>query len=347
MTNLVLVDASVGETRACLFDENGLGLELAIERWSEAATRAVRGACYEAKITRVDAALNAAFVELGVGEPGFLPFGKKGRPADIHEGAKILVEVTREALPGKGPNLRVLMNQTISKATPSLPQRMALPKQATIQPTDRSGREKIDAAMDEALQSVVAITGGGDVCIEQTRALVAIDVDTGSAQLTGGKFNYLAAQTLFRQLRLRGLGGIVVIDFAPMRSKNEQAALKVAVQNMANNDPARVDVLPLSRFGTLELLRRRTGRSVSEILLDKTGTKTAETRALEALRGLENEGYAQPGAQLVLRARGDVGRWLATDSIGWQAAMVQRIGPRFELDAHHTKQRQHWEIIPK
>jgi Ribonuclease G/E len=347
MTDLVLVDEAVGETRACLFDEDGQAIELAIERWSERETRMLDGEQALGRVIRVDNGLNAAFVELPKGAAGFLPFGRRGRPAQIHEGAKIPVQVTREAFPGKGPNLILLETEVESQEPPHLVERMYLPAGVEVHEADRAGREQIDSAIDQTLAKLVQIPGGGDICIEQTRALVAIDVDTGNSPITGGKFNYKAAQTAFRHLRLRSLGGIVVIDFASMRSKNERAALTAALTAMAKYDPARVDLLPLSRFGTLELLRRRTSRSPAEILLGRNGKKTVETTALEALRGLENEARANGGAQLELRVGAALNDWLQNDSIGWQAAMEARIGARFTLAQQDSFSRQQWEVIAK
>jgi len=239
MTETVLVDEAIGETRACLFDDQGQAVELLIERWSERVTRVTEGSQHQGKVVKVDAGLNAAFVELPMGEAGFLPFGKKGRPASIHEGAKILVQVSREALPGKGPNLMLLPDDAQISAAPSLVQRMYLPGGVEVETADRAGREQIDASIDQALGKLVTIPGGGNIAIEQTRALVAIDVDTANSPQTGGKFNYKAAQTAFRHLRLRSLGGIVVIDFAPMRTKNERAALAAAKHASIASRPAR------------------------------------------------------------------------------------------------------------
>lgn len=347
MSEQVLVDEAIGETRACLFDDQGQPVELAIERWSERDTRVTVGSQYTGRVARIDPSLNAAFVELPKGEAGFLPFGKKGRPPAIHEGAKIKVQVTREALAGKGPNLMLLPDDEDLAETPSLVQRMYLPDAVQIVVADRIGRARIDAAMDQALAKLVPIAGGGNICIEPTRALVAIDVDTANSALSGGKFNYQAAQTTFRQLRLRSLGGIVVIDFAPMRTKNERAALTASLNALVKADPARVDLLPISRFGTLELLRRRTGRSPSEILLARNGKKTTETLALEALRSLQNEAVIAGGAKLELRTGSKIAEWLQADTIGWRQAMSDKIGQRFLVTADRDFYQQQYEVIPQ
>lgn len=337
MTAQILIDEAVGETRACWFDDQGSPLLLAHERWSDWKARAILGEVHCGRVIEINTGLNAAFVQLPKGENGFLPFGKKGRPKGLHEGAWIAVEITREAIAEKGPNLRMAQDvEAVGKLdllqpAPPINERLHMPGHVEIRVADREGRDRIDAAEEEALSTVLPIAGGGDVAIEPTRAMIAVDVDTGNNPLSVGKLNAAAARLIFRQLRLRSLGGIVAIDFAAMRVKNERAALEATLRSLAKRDPAQVDVLPLSRFGVVELIRRRATRSVAETLLDGAGRMSVESRALAALRSLENEGMAHRGKRLLLAARGKVLDWLKADAIGWQAAMMERLGPRLEL----------------
>lgn len=346
MTAQILIDEAVGETRACWFDDQGAPVLLAHERWSDWSTRAILCEVHCGRVVEVNTALNAAFVELAKGPAGFLPFGKKGRPKGMHEGAWIAVRITREAIAEKGPNLRIAEDVVavdkldLLQPAPVMTERLHLPGHVEVRLADRDGREQIDAAEDEALCTVLPIPGGGDVAIEPTRALIAVDVDAGNSPLPVGKLNAAAARLTFQQLRLRSLGGIIAIDFAAMRNKNERAALEATLRSLAKRDPAQVDVLPISRFGVVELIRRRTTRSVAETLLDGGGAFTVESRALAALRALENEGRAHRGKQLVLTAKGAVLRWLQADEIGWQAAMAERLGPRFAL----TEGKKDWEV---
>lgn len=346
MTAQILIDEAVGETRACWFDDQGLPVLLGHERWSDWGSRAILGEVHCGRVIEVNSGLNAAFVQLPKGKNGFLPFGKKGRPKGLHEGAWIAVEVTREAIAEKGPNLR--MAQDVEAAgkldllqpAPPINERLHMPGHVEIRVADREGRDRIDAAEEEALSTVLPIPGGGDIAIEPTRAMIAVDVDSGNNPLPVGKLNAAAARLIFRQLRLRSLGGIVAIDFVAMRVKNERAALEATLRSLAKRDPAQVDVLPLSRFGVVELIRRRSNPSVTETLLGDAGRMNVESRALIALRALENEGMAHRGKKLVLAASGAVHDWLRNDAIGWREAMQERLGPRFEL-AEGTKD---WEV---
>ena len=88
MNRQILIEENIGETRAAVV-ENGRIVELHQERWSEAGQGAIGGEIYRGRVRRVEPALNAAFVDLGVGPEGFLPFGKSGRPRGLHEGAAL------------------------------------------------------------------------------------------------------------------------------------------------------------------------------------------------------------------------------------------------------------------
>ena len=98
-------------------------------------------------------------------------------------------------------------------------------------------------------------------------------------------------------------------------------------------DPARMDVLPMSPFGLIELVRQRTGRAIAEVLNAGQGEASTETLALAALRRLEREAVANRASQLTLRTSPETALCLEADAMGWRAAMTDRIGPRFALES--------------
>ncbi len=115
------------------------------------------------------------------------------------------------------------------------------------------------------LDPVVGLPSGGSLTIEQTRALTAIDVDTGRADPL--RTNLEAAAAIARHLRLRAIGGIVVVDFVSMERRSDQARVVAALRDAATGDPARL-TLPdrLSPLGLAELARERRGPSLAEAL---------------------------------------------------------------------------------
>lgn len=356
MNRLIAVEDWVGETRAAIV-ENGRVVELHFDRWSEQGMRAHAGELYAGRVTRIDGSLNAAFVDLGRGEPGFLPFGKAGRPKGLHDGAMIGVRVAREAFTGKGPTLAMTEitdlpdRPDLMETDANLAERLLRRyPEAEVQWADEINID-LAAAIDAAQDKHVGLKGGGTLHIEPTAALTAIDIDSAGRTTNAGRklaldVNLAAMPEIARQIRLRGLGGNIVIDCLYLRSQPDRKAVEGALKKALKPDPARIDLLPISRFGLIEMARQRTGRSVAEILTDGQGTSSIETRALAALRHLLMEGAANRSAKLQLTAAPDLHNWLEADRIGWRDAMTDRIGPRFMLSAGTGDNRKDFEVKP-
>lgn len=334
----VIVADHVGETRAGLF-EGDRAIELHIERWSARGKRALRGEVYRARVRRIDAQLNGAFCDIGRGADGFLSFGAQGRPAGFHEGASIGVQIAREAFQEKGPTLALYEVEDGDApealiTAPPLAERLSGLFDAPIIPAHKAGID-LDGEFEAALEAEVPLQGGGRIIIEPVTALTAIDVD--AAGRTGGKgspafdLNRAAAREAARQIRLRGIGGVVAIDFIPMKKKGDQAALDATLKSAFRKDPAKVDIAPSSRFAITELARQRLGRALHEQMWERFGVESVETCALAALRALEAEGRANRAARLVLEAGSGIHTWLSSDAIGWTKAMTDRLGARFDL----------------
>jgi ribonuclease E len=158
----------------------------------------------------------------------------------------------------------------------------------------------IDQQVHDALSREVKLPSGGAIVIEQLEALVAIDVNSGKAteganiEETAYRTNLEAAAEVARQLRLRDLGGLVVIDFIDMSDKRHRAAVERKLQDCVGSDKARIELGKLSKFGLLEMSRQRLRSSLtshSHIRCDHcVGTgqiKNPELVALEALRKMQ------------------------------------------------------------
>lgn len=158
----------------------------------------------------------------------------------------------------------------------------------------------IDQQVQDTLHREVKLRSGGAIVIEQLEALVAIDVNSGKAtdsqniEETAYKTNLEAAEEVARQLRLRDLGGLIVIDFIDMLDKRHRSAVERRLQESVANDKARIELGRLSKFGLLEMSRQRLRASLSSqshIKCDHcVGTgriKNPEFVALEALRKIQ------------------------------------------------------------
>jgi ribonuclease G len=169
---------------------------------------------------------------------------------------------------------------------------------------DRGIEEQIDAALDP----VVSLAGGGDIVIDEATALTAIDVNTGgrnegSAEETAWRANLEAAAEVARQLRLRDIGGAVMIDFVPMRRRDNGTALLQALRDAVAPDRCPTHVLGFSRLGLVEMTRQRRRPSLSRTLLGTCPgcagngrSKSPETVAFAVLRALSRAARATPGA---------------------------------------------------
>lgn len=345
----------VGETRAAVL-EGDRAIELHVERWSERGQRALRGEVFRARVTKVDGSLNGAFCEIGRGPTAFLPFGKAGRPEGLHEGAAIGVQIAREQFQEKGPTLTLFEVEPgeapeIVVAAPPLAERLSMMYEAPVR-TPKEADIALDELFEEALEAVVPLPGGGKLIIEPVTAMTVIDVDAAGRQSQGGApkmaldLNKTAAREAARQIRLRGIGGVVAIDFLPLKKKQDQSQLDQTLKGAFKRDPAKVDVAPPSRFAIVELARQRLGRALHEICWERFGVESVETCALAALRRLEAEGQAKRGGRLALLAGQEVHAWLEADPIGWSKAMKSRLGDRFELVLDEAKGARDFEVRP-
>jgi len=148
-------------------------------------------------------------------------------------------------------------------------------------------------------QRQVPLKSGGSIVIDQTEALVAIDVNSGNfraddnAEETAFQMNLLAAKEIARQIRLRDLGGVIVNDFIDMRKEKHRRAVERALRDAVKRDRARTKILRTSPFGLIEMTRQRIRPSLKKSIFQDcpachgTGVvKTAESMCLDVMRNL-------------------------------------------------------------
>ena len=159
----------------------------------------------------------------------------------------------------------------------------------------------IENQVAQTLTSEVSLPSGGSIVIESLEALVAVDVNSGKAtagesiEETAYKTNLEAADEIARQLRLRDLGGLIVIDFIDMNDRRHRAALEKKIKAAVKPDKARIEVGHLSKFGLIEMSRQRIRASLSSQSTIKCPhcqglglVKNPELVALEALRKIQS-----------------------------------------------------------
>jgi Ribonuclease G/E len=331
------LDKAIGETRGVV-TLDGRPERLLIARDGDDPMLAV-GAKGVARVRKVDKALGTAFLELAAGSPAVLPL-KEER---LTEGQAVEVEIKSEPRRGKSAVARLIGP---SEGAPRLLE-PAPGVEAELRSLAKDGklveglgaREAADEAEAEALETVHPLPGGGSLAIEETRALVAIDIDVGDRPGADSKrvtrqANLAALSAGARLLRLKGLGGLVVFDLAGRG--HDGAALLSAARAAFGPDNPGVAISPVSRFGTMELTVPRRRRSALDILK----SDPARTAALRLLRMLEREGRASPGARLTAACAPAVAEAAAL----YESALADRLGRRFEIIAKDSWPNERLEV---
>src|SRR5579884_3189274 len=174
-------------------------------------------------------------------------------------------------------------------------------------------RYQVESQIDAIHSPVAQLRSGGYIVINQTEALVSIDVNSGRAtrerniEETALRTNLEAADEIARQLRLRDLAGLIVIDFIDMEEHRNNGAVERRLKEALKNDRARIQVGRISPFGLLEMSRQRLRPSLSEASTEPcphcggTGSiRSTESTALHVLRSIEEEGIRQRAAEICI-----------------------------------------------
>ncbi len=224
-------------------------------------------------------------------------------------------------------------------------------------------RMHIEAQLDSMFSPTVTLKSGGYIVINQTEALVSIDVNSGRAtrehsiEETARKTNLEAASEIARQLRLRDLAGLIVIDFIDMEETRNDREVEKRLRDAVKNDRARVQIGKISQFGLLEMSRQRlragviAGSTITCPHCAGTGlVRSTESTALRVLRALEDEGEKNRAAAVTVRIDNEVAIYILNqkrhelDRIETEHGMSIAFEPReglaagaFELE--RTKQR--------
>ena len=174
-------------------------------------------------------------------------------------------------------------------------------------------RYNVEKQIDLLYNPVVQLRSGGYIVINPTEALVSIDVNSGRAtrerhiEGTALKTNLEAADEVARQLRLRDLAGLVVIDFIDMEDGRNNAAVERRMKEAMKADRARLQIGRISPFGLMELSRQRLHPSLTEINFERCAhcagvgmVRSVDSSAISILRLIEEEGIRQSGGEMVL-----------------------------------------------
>ena len=247
-------------------------------------------------------------------------------PACVHEEGDLIKRVIRDLYTKDVQDIVVEGEQGYRNAKDFM--RMLMPSHAKYVHQYKDTvplfqRMHIESQLDSMFSPTVTLKSGGYVVINQTEALVSIDVNSGRAtrehsiEETARKTNLEAASEIARQLRLRDLAGLIVIDFIDMEEGRNDREVEKRLRDAVKNDRARVQIGKISQFGLLEMSRQRlragviAGSTVTCPHCAGTGlVRSTESTALRVLRGLEDEGEKNRAAAVTVKIANEVALYI-------------------------------------
>lgn len=204
----------------------------------------------------------------------------------------------------------------------------------------------VDEEIERALDRKVPLKSGGHLVIDQTEAMTTIDVNTGAyvghrnLEDTIFRTNLEAAVTIARQLRLRNLGGIIIIDFIDMQDEEHRRAVMLALQEALATDRSQTHITTISPLGLVEMTRKRTRDSIEHLLCGvcpqcngRGYVRTAETVCHEVFRELVRQSRLFQSQELLVLAHQDVVDRLLEEEAPVLAELEQQLKRPIRLQA--------------
>ena len=216
----------------------------------------------------------------------------------------------------------------------------------------------VEDEIQRALARKVELKSGGHLIIDQTEAMTTIDVNTGAfvghhtLEETIFKTNLEAAQSICRQLRLRNLGGIIILDFIDMAEDEHKRQVMRALERCLERDHARTSVCEVSSLGLVEMTRKRTRESLGHVLCQHCPTcngrgyiKTAETACFEVFREILREARQFEAQSLLVLASQEVVDHLLDEASEDLAELEQFIGKPIRLQAETLYTPEQYDVV--
>ncbi len=281
----------------------------------------------------------------------------------IHEDLPLSIRTLRDMVGADTSLVRVDSRETFQKMTdfaaryiPDLP--------CTIEhyPGERPLFDlyNIDDELQRALGRQVSLKSGGYLIIDQTEAMTTIDINTGAfvghqnLEETIFKTNMEASQALARQLRLRNLGGIIIIDFIDMEREGHKSQVLKSLEKYLAKDHAKTQVCEVSPLGLVEMTRKRTRESLEHVLCEPCKTchgrgslKTTETVCYEIFREILREArFYDEAQQLLVMANQDVVDRLLDEEAASLAELETfiKIPVKLQVEAHLSQES--YDVVP-
>ena len=251
---------------------------------------------------------------------------KLSAPVDIYEESDMIIRTIRDIVSADIDSILIDREDAYLRAKEFL--KIVMPRHAS-RLKHYEGKDplfhkyKLEEEIAQIHRREVPLPNGGSIVIDQTEALVAIDVNSGnfrtdgSADETAYRLNVTAAREISRQLRLRDLGGVIVNDFIDMRREKHRRGVERALRDAMKRDRARTKILRTSPFGLVEMTRQRIKPGIKRSLYSdcpccsgRGVVKTAESMALEVIRVIMLAAQQPKIAEIKVRVNDDVATFL-------------------------------------
>jgi ribonuclease G len=216
----------------------------------------------------------------------------------------------------------------------------------------------VEEEIKKALSRKVSLKSGGHLVIDQTEAMTTIDVNTGAfvghrnLEETIFKTNLEAAQAICRQLRLRNLGGIIIIDFIDMTEEEHKRQVMRALEKCLARDHAKTHITEVSTLGLVEMTRKRTRESLEHVLCEpcpccggRGSLKTAETTCYEIFREILRESRQFEVETLLVLASQEVVDRLLDEESAHLAELEEFIGRPIRLQAETLYTQEQYDVV--
>lgn len=216
----------------------------------------------------------------------------------------------------------------------------------------------VEEELQRCLERKVQLKSGGYLIFDQTEAMTTVDVNTGgfvghrNLEETIFKTNLEAATAIGRQLRLRNLGGIIIIDFIDMEDEDHQRQVLRTLERQLEKDHAKCKVTGVSDLGLVEMTRKRTRESLEHVLCQtceqcqgRGSTKTAETVAYEIFREILRQHRAYDTEAYMVIATPQVVDYLLDDASDHVAELEAFIGKTIRFQKDHAYAAEHFDVV--
>ncbi len=217
----------------------------------------------------------------------------------------------------------------------------------------------VEDEIQKALQSKIKLKSGGYLIIDQTEAMTTVDINTGgyvgnrNLEETIFKTNLEATQAIVRQLKLRNLGGIIIIDFIDMKDAEHRRQVLRAFEKALEKDHAKTCITEVSNLGLLEMTRKRTRESLEHILCEpcpvcngKGTVKTVETVAFEIFREIIREARQFDTPKLLVLTSRKVGDYLMDEESSAIAELEEFMQCSIQLQIDNEYNQEQYDVVP-